>query len=42
MGKVVWCSLVNVDLKSATKALKEINWLYKDVDAESVDEALNG
>ena len=39
-GQVVWRSLVNVDLvKAATKTLKEINWLYKDVDVESVDEA---
>ena len=39
-GQVVWRSLVNVDLiKGATKKLKEINWLYKDVDVESVDEA---
>ena len=39
-GQVVWRSLVNVDLvKTATKTLKEINWLYKDVDVESVDEA---
>ena len=38
-GQVVWRSLVNVDLvKTATKTLKEINWLYKDVDVESVDE----
>ena len=40
-GEVVWRSLVNVDLvKTATKTLKEINWLYKDVDVESVDEAV--
>ena len=39
-GQVVWLSLVNVDLvKTAIKTLKEINWLYKDVDVESVDEA---
>ena len=37
-GEVVWRSLVNIDLvKTATKTLKEINWLYKDVDVESVD-----
>ena len=40
-GEVVWRSLVNVDLvKTATETLKEINWLYKDVDVESVDEAV--
>ena len=40
-GEVVWRSLVNVDLvKTATTTLKEINWLYKDVDVESVDEAV--
>ena len=40
-GEVVWRSLVNVDLvKTATKTLKEINWLYKDVDVESVDKAV--
>ena len=37
----MWRSLVNVDLvKTATKTLKEINWLYKDVDVESVDKAV--
>ena len=36
----MWRSLVNVDLvKTATKTLKEINWLYKDMDVESVDKA---
>ena len=40
-GEVVWRSLVNVDLvKTATKTLKEINWLYKDVNVESVDKAV--
>ena len=27
-------------VKAATKILKGINWLYKDVDVESVDEAV--
>ena len=36
--EVVWRSLVNVD--SATNTLKESNWLYKDVDVESVDEVV--
>ena len=39
-GNVVWRSLVNVDLvKVATTAQTKINWLYKDVDADSFDEA---
>ena len=39
-GEVVWRSLVIVDLvKTATKT-KKISWLYKDVDVESVDEAV--
>ena len=36
----MWRSLVNVDLvKAATKKLRELNWLYKGVNDESVDEA---
>ena len=39
-SRVVWRSLVNVDLvKAATKKLRELNWLYKGVNDESVDEA---
>ena len=38
--QVVWHSLVNVDLvKIAAQKLNEINWLYKNVDDKSVDEA---
>ena len=38
--KVVWCSLVNVNnVKTAVRKLKEINWLYSEVDDESVDDA---
>ena len=38
--QVVWRSLVNVDLvKIAAQKLNEINWLYKNVDDKSVDEA---
>ena len=38
--QVVWRSLVNVDLvKIAAKKLKETNWLHKNVDDKSVDEA---
>ena len=36
----MWRSLVNVDLiKIAALKLKEINWLYKNVDDKLVDEA---
>ena len=39
-GKVVWRNLVNVNqIKTAVEKLTEINWLYKNVDDESVDEA---
>ena len=39
-GKVVWRNLVNVNqIKTAVQKLTEINWLYKNVDDESVDEA---
>ena len=38
--QVVWRSLANVDLvKIAAQKLNEINWLYKNVDDKSVDEA---
>ena len=38
-GKVMWRSLVDVnDLTAAVRKLKEINWLYKDVDEQSLDE----
>ena len=36
--QVVWQSMVNVDtLKAAIQKLKEINWLYKDVDENDLD-----
>ena len=39
-SQVVWRSLVDVDLvKAATKKLRELNWPYKGVNDESVDEA---
>ena len=39
-SKVVWRSLVNVgSAKTAVKKLKEINWLYSEVDDDSVDDA---
>ena len=39
-SKLVWRSLVNIRLvKAAVHKLKEINWLYKDVDPHSVDAA---
>ena len=38
--KVVWQSLVDVsDIKRAAKKLKETNWLYKNIDESSVDDA---
>ena len=38
--QVVWRSLVNVRLvKAAVHKLKQINWLSKDVDPDSVDDA---
>ena len=38
--QVVWRSLVNVDfVKVAAQKLNEINWLYKNMDDKSVDEA---
>ena len=39
-SKVVWRSLVNVNnVKTAVRKLKEINWLYSEVDDDSVDDA---
>ena len=36
---VVWRSLVNVDLvRVAVETLKDVNWLYRDVDVDTVDE----
>ena len=38
--KVVWQTLVDVnDIKKAVNKLKETNWLYKNVDENSVDDA---
>ena len=38
-GKVVWRNIVNVKhIKAAINKLKEINWLYKDITDDSVDE----
>ena len=38
--KVVWQTLVDVnDIKRAVKKLKETNWLYKNIDENSVDDA---
>ena len=39
-SKVVWRSLVNVNVKTAVRKLKEINWLYSEVDDDSVVDAL--
>ena len=39
-GKVVWRSLVDVNrIKAAIQKLKESNWLYKEVNDDSIDEA---
>ena len=39
-SKVVWRSLVDVNrVKAAIQKLKESNWLYKEVDDDSVDES---
>ena len=36
--KVIWCSIVDVStVKAAIQKLREINWLYKDVDDTSID-----
>ena len=38
-NKVVWRNLVDVNnIKAAVNKLKEINFLYKDVDDESIDD----
>ena len=40
-SKVVWRSLVDVNaVKQAKKKLQEINWLYKELDDDVVDEAV--
>ena len=39
-NKVVWQTLVDVNaLKFAIHKLKEINWLYKNLDDQSLDDA---
>ena len=39
-GQVMWRSLVNTELiRAAIETLKEMYWLYRDVDIKSVDEA---
>ena len=39
-NKILWQSIVNVDhIKAAVLKLKEINWLYADVDNSSIDDA---
>ena len=37
--KVVWQSLVDIDIRRAVEKLKDTNWLYRNVDECSVDEA---
>ena len=38
-NKTIWQSLINVDeLKAALKKLKNINWLYTDIDENSLDD----
>ena len=38
---VVWRSLVNIDdVKAAVSKLREINWLYQNVDESSIDDAV--
>ena len=40
-NKMVWRSLVNIkDIKGAVEKLRQINWLYKDVDDSSLDTTL--
>ena len=37
---IVWCTLINVDrVKAAITKLKETNWLYKEVQESSLDDA---
>ena len=38
-GKVVWRSLVDINVKAAFVKLKEIKWLYKNVDDKSLEDA---
>ena len=39
-NKILWQSIVSVDhIKAAVQKLKEINWLYADVDDSSIDDA---
>ena len=39
-NKVIWQSLINVNqLKAALKKLRNINWLYADIDESSLDDA---
>ena len=41
-SKVIWHSLVNVsNIRVAIKKVKEINWLYKNIDNRSLDRASN-
>ena len=41
-NKVVWHTLVDVNhIKEAVRKLREINWLYKDIKEDCVDEAVN-
>ena len=40
-NKVVWRTLVDVNrVKSAVDKLKQINWLYKDVSDDAVDDSI--
>ena len=40
MNKILWQSVVNVEhVKAAVEKLREINWLYADVEESSVDDA---
>ena len=40
-AEVVWHSLVNIDdVKAAVSQLREINWLYQNVDESLVDDAV--
>ena len=40
-NKMVWRSLVNIkDIKGAVEKLRQINWLYKEVDDSSLDTTL--
>ena len=39
-NKILWQSIVNVNhIKAAVQKLKEINWLYADVEDRSIDDA---